>query len=85
MYSDIDLSHWTPELREATGYDPETASSASDGVFWMLLSDFLTKFDTVNVTPYIKLIKDGGIWHKALVHGVFADESYFSNSNLTQF
>lgn len=33
-YSDGDHVSWTPELRAATGYDPESADAADDGINW---------------------------------------------------
>jgi hypothetical protein len=78
VYSDLDLAQWTPELRSATGYDPDTDFITKNGFIWMPLSDFHREFITVNVTPMIKLVNDGGTWHKALVRGEFTGNSLYN-------
>lgn len=67
-FSDKDLASWSPRLRAATGYVPE--ESGDDGVFWMPWEAVCRKFESVSVTPTIRLVNEGGTWHKAVAHGV---------------
>jgi hypothetical protein len=75
-----DAASWTPALQAATGHDPR--ANRDDGSFWIPLADFLVHFDSVNVIRNIKLAKDGGRWHKAVVRGIFVDAKYARMENL---
>lgn len=70
-YSDTDLKSWSTQLRVATQYSPE--NSGDDGIFWMPLEIVLEKFDTFNITPVVMLRNEGGVWHKAVVRGIFLE------------
>lgn len=34
-YSELDIRHWTQDLKEVLNYDPESASEFDNGVFWI--------------------------------------------------
>jgi len=69
-FSDGDKKSWTPELQAAAGVNID--AGADDGVFWMPYASFTAKFKHVMVTPVIKLVNDGGTWHKATARGAFS-------------
>ena len=86
-YSDGDTKAWTPSLRAATGYDPE--AGGDDGIFWMDFGSFRNKFESVSVTPVIRLVNGGGVWRKARVRGAFhqtpADSGFSAQVSSTHF
>lgn len=50
-FSDADAANWTPELRAATGYDPDSFDNSDDGVFWMEAKPFHALFAAIFITP----------------------------------
>ena len=34
-YSELDSQHWTPAMRKALQYDPQSAKNFDNGVFWI--------------------------------------------------
>ncbi|XP_055694259.1 calpain-7-like [Lutzomyia longipalpis] len=44
-YSELDASHWTPELMQELNYDPSVASKVDNGVFWIDYASVLHFFD----------------------------------------
>lgn len=52
-YSELDVIHWTTELRDQLGYDPAQAALVDNGVFWIDYRSILQFFDVfyVNWNP----------------------------------
>ncbi|XP_015603072.1 calpain-7 isoform X2 [Cephus cinctus] len=44
-YSELDTSHWTPELKQALNYDPDSASQFDNGIFWIDYNSICRYFD----------------------------------------
>lgn len=44
-YSELDTAHWTPELRKALDYDPNSAQMFDNGVFWIDYESILRFYD----------------------------------------
>ncbi|XP_014469420.1 PREDICTED: calpain-7-like [Dinoponera quadriceps] len=44
-YSELDMKHWTQDLKEALNYDPESASEFDNGVFWIDYDSICRFFD----------------------------------------
>ncbi|XP_067205800.1 calpain-7-like isoform X2 [Linepithema humile] len=44
-YSELDIRHWTQDLKEALHYDPESASEFDNGVFWIDYDSICRFFD----------------------------------------
>ncbi|XP_011496802.1 PREDICTED: calpain-7-like [Ceratosolen solmsi marchali] len=44
-YSELDMKHWTPALREALNYDPDSASQFDNGIFWIDFESICHFFD----------------------------------------
>jgi len=45
-YSYRDLASWTPALKRALSYDPETNNKKDDGIFWIEWSNMVMFYDT---------------------------------------
>ncbi|KAK6617934.1 hypothetical protein RUM43_014163 [Polyplax serrata] len=52
-YSELDVVHWTPDLRSALNFDPESASMFDNGIFWIDYESILNFFDVfyINWNP----------------------------------
>ena len=44
-YSELDLQHWTNELKETLNYDPDSASQFDNGIFWIDYDSICRFFD----------------------------------------
>lgn len=44
-FSELDLSHWTEELKQALDFDPYSASTFDNGIFWIDYDSLLKFFD----------------------------------------
>lgn len=44
-YSELDVKHWTQDLKETLNYDPESASGFDNGVFWIDYDSICRFFD----------------------------------------
>lgn len=44
-YSELDIKHWTQDLKEKLNYDPESASEFDNGVFWIDYDSICRFFD----------------------------------------
>ncbi|XP_067003093.2 calpain-7 isoform X2 [Anabrus simplex] len=44
-YSELDCTHWTPELRKLLNFDPNSAAMFDNGVFWIDYESILRFFD----------------------------------------
>ncbi|KYQ58641.1 Calpain-7 [Trachymyrmex zeteki] len=44
-YSELDIKHWTQDLKETLNYDPESASVFDNGVFWIDYDSICRFFD----------------------------------------
>ncbi|XP_014222841.1 calpain-7-like [Trichogramma pretiosum] len=44
-YSELDLRHWTPALKDALNYDPNSASQFDNGIFWIDFDSICHFFD----------------------------------------
>ncbi|KAJ0176823.1 hypothetical protein K1T71_008002 [Dendrolimus kikuchii] len=44
-YSELDVAHWTPNLRGLLNYDPDSAAQYDNGVFWIDYNSILKFFD----------------------------------------
>ncbi|XP_037084848.1 LOW QUALITY PROTEIN: calpain-7-like [Pollicipes pollicipes] len=44
-YSEMDQRHWTPALRQALSYDPQSAQQFDNGVFWIDYESLVRFFD----------------------------------------
>lgn len=44
-FSELDLANWTNDLKEALDYDPRSASSFDNGIFWIDYDSILRFFD----------------------------------------
>jgi hypothetical protein len=87
--SDRDAAFWTPAMCKAVGYDP--AASGDDGCFWMPFSALAGRFATVTAVRRVKLVGDGGAWHKHSVRGEWKANqavklmSDYANAGFDQF
>ena len=46
-YSELDATHWTPELKSALSYDPKNARNFDNGVFWIDFDSLIKFFDVI--------------------------------------
>ncbi|RWS05561.1 Calpain-7-like protein [Dinothrombium tinctorium] len=46
-FSEFDIVNWTPKLKAALNFDPQSARSFDNGVFWIDLKSFTKFFDTI--------------------------------------
>lgn len=44
-YSELDVKHWTPELKKSLSYDPDSAAQFDNGVFWIDYDSICRFFD----------------------------------------
>ncbi|KPM11093.1 calpain-7-like protein [Sarcoptes scabiei] len=44
-YSERDMSSWTPELKKALNYDPNSAKNFDNGIFWIDIDSLVNFFD----------------------------------------
>lgn len=44
-YSELDMKHWTPQLRQALNFDPNSAAMFDNGVFWIDYDSILRFYD----------------------------------------
>ena len=76
-FADSDLTHWTPALRQALGYDP---AGGDDGIFWMSLQDVCRKFAHLYIVRELRLRGDGGTWHRVTARGSWRSEQSLGSS-----
>lgn len=66
-YSERDVGNWTPELKKALSYDPQSAQSFDDGEFWIDLESVCSFFDVFYVN-----------WNPALFSSTYAIHAKWS-------
>lgn len=44
-YSELDIKHWTEDLKEKLNYDPESAAEFDNGIFWIDYDSICRFFD----------------------------------------
>lgn len=44
-FSELDVNHWTAELKQALDYDPHNAATFDNGIFWIDYDSILRFFD----------------------------------------
>lgn len=44
-YSELDSQHWTKEMKEALGFNPDSAAMFDNGVFWIDYESILRFYD----------------------------------------
>jgi len=54
-YSELDVAHWTPAMKTALNFDPDSAASFDNGIFWIDFESILHFFDVfyINWNPEI--------------------------------
>lgn len=63
-YSELDVKNWTPVLREKLNYDPTSAASFDNGVFWIDYSSVLHFFEVFCMNWNPKLFSYTSCVHK---------------------
>ena len=46
-YSELDVNHWTEEMRKLLDYNPDNAAANDNGVFWIDYDSLCTFFDVI--------------------------------------
>lgn len=54
-YSELDVVHWTSEMKAALNFDPDSAAMFDNGIFWIDYESILNFFDVfyLNWNPEI--------------------------------
>jgi len=64
-YSELDIKHWTQDLKETLNYDPESASIFDNGVFWIDYDSICRFFDVFYLN-----------WNPGLFHYTYCIHQY---------
>ncbi len=84
-YSELDSTHWTPEMQKALNYDPKNASNFDNGVFWIDFDSLCNFFDVIymNWNPGLFSFTYG--IHASWTAGVGPSKDLYDISNNPQF
>ena len=63
-YSELDIVHWTDELKSLLNYDPNSASMFDNGVFWIDYDSVCKFFDVLYMNWNPKLFSNTDVIHR---------------------
>ena len=69
-YSELDATHWTPELKTALNYDPTNARNFDNGVFWIDYDSLCKFYDVIYMNWNPALFKHTYALHQGWNAGV---------------
>lgn len=84
-YSELDSLHWTKEMCSALNYDPKSAASFDNGVFWIDYNSILNFFDVFYLNWNPALFTHTFCLHQSWSAGVGPAKDTFNISDNPQF
>jgi len=84
-FSDSDKNNWTPRLRQALNFDPQSAASKDDGIFWIDYKSFIHFFGVLYINWDPKLFRFDYELHDVWLAGQGPVRDLFSCSNNPQY
>ncbi|XP_059480440.1 calpain-7-like [Neocloeon triangulifer] len=84
-YSELDTRHWTPEMRAALKFDPDSAASFDNGVFWIDYDSIIKFFDVFYLNWNPALFKYTFCIHQSWQAGLGPMKDAFNVSENPQF
>ncbi|CAG0887662.1 unnamed protein product [Cyprideis torosa] len=84
-YSELDLNHWTPDLREALKFDPDSAANFDNGVFWIDYESVLRFYDVFYLSWNPSLFKYTFSTHETWRREVGPAKDHFTLASNPQF
>lgn len=84
-FSELDLSHWTDDLKRALDYDPYSAASFDNGIFWIDYDSILRFFDVFYMNWNPELFTHTFCIHQSWSAGQGPVKDYYNISENPQF
>ncbi|CAG7822210.1 unnamed protein product [Allacma fusca] len=84
-YSELDIVHWTDELKALLNYDPNCASMFDNGVFWIDYDSLCKYFEVLYLSWNPKLFANTCVVHKTWAAGVGPVKDVYSIGDNPQY
>jgi len=80
-YSELDVVHWTEEMKREFKYDPNSASMFDNGVFWIDYDSLIHFYDVIYMSWNPSLFSYTYCVHRYVLHGKFLNQFYHFRAN----